>query len=95
MLFSIEACYNLCERELKQIEQIEVNFLRELLKLKRNVNISQIYSEVGLYSCRFEIWRKKIMYLQHILKQPKNSVLLKFLSLTEEKLKLECIEKNI
>ena len=42
LLYSIEACYNLNEKE-RKIEKIEENFLRELFKTGRNFNTSILF----------------------------------------------------
>ena len=79
ILYSIETCYNLTENEVRKIEKCEEIYLRHLLKQSRKVQISQLYLETVWKLCRFEIMKRKLMYLHYILQKHKESFLFKVL----------------
>ena len=84
ILYACEAYYNLKEKELRQIERIEENFLRKVLNTTRGCPIVQLYLETGHIPARLEIQKIRLLYLQYILQQPEESSLLKFLKLQLE-----------
>ena len=69
ILYASETYYNLKETEIRVLERIEENFLRQLLKTSRGCPISQIYLETGHTPARFEIFRKPCLFLKNILNE--------------------------
>ena len=69
ILYSAETYYNLKEKEIRTLERIEENFLRKLFKTTKGCPISQLYLEAGHLPARFEIFRKRLLFLQNILKE--------------------------
>ena len=67
ILYSIEMCYNLKEKELRQIERIEEEFMRKIFQTSRGCPITQLYLEYGQYPARFEIQKRRLLYLKYIL----------------------------
>ena len=78
ILYSIEMCYNLKEKELRHIERIEEEFMRKIFQTSRGCPITQLYLEYGQYPARFEIQKRRLLYLKYILEQPEDSLIKKF-----------------
>ena len=55
ILYACESYHNLKEYELRQIERIDENFLRKVLKTSKGCPIVQIYFEMGHTPARHEI----------------------------------------
>ena len=81
ILYASETYYDLKESEIRQLERIEESFLRELLKTGKGCPITQLYSEVGLYPARFEIFKLRLLFLKYILNQNEESMIYKFFQL--------------
>ena len=79
ILYASETYYNLKEKELRALERIEETFLRKLLKTSRGCPISQIYLETGHTPARFEIFRKRCLFLKDILNENSESMIFKFI----------------
>ena len=84
ILFACETYYNLKDSEIKQLESIEENFLRELFKTPRSCPIAQLYLEGGLIPAKFEIIKIRLLFLKNILGQNENCMLFKFFKLQLE-----------
>ena len=81
ILYASETYYNLKETELRQIERIEENYMRQLLKTNRGCHISQIYLELGQIPACFDIFEIRLYFLKDILNQEEDSLMFKFLQL--------------
>ena len=81
ILYASETYYKLKETELRQIERIEENYMRQLLKTSRGCPISQIYLELGQIPARFDIFKLRLYFLKDILNQEEDSLMFKFLQL--------------
>ena len=79
ILYSIETCYNLTEKEIRKIEQTEEDFLIKLAKTKQSCPLSQLYNEFGLYPARFEVIKLQILFLHKIYQEKSDSLLSKFI----------------
>ena len=77
ILWASESYYNLKEQEMRQIERIEENFMRQLLKTKKSCPINQLYTELGQVPARFDIMKLRIFFLKYILDQDPQSSLSK------------------
>ena len=84
ILFASETYYNLKETEIRTLERIEESFLRKLFKTTTGCPISQLYLETGHYPARFEVFRRRLLFLQNILKEKSDSLILKFVTLQLE-----------
>ena len=79
ILYASETYHNLKEKEIRALERIEETFLRKLLKTSRGCPISQIYLETGHTPARFEIFRKRLLFLKDILNENSESMIFKFI----------------
>ena len=85
ILYASETYYNLKEAEIRQIERIEENFMRKLLKTSKGCPIIQIYLELGQIPARYEIIKLRLFFLRYILNQDPDSKLYRFFNLQIEK----------
>ena len=81
ILYSIETVYNLQESEMRQIEQIEEQYLRQLINTQKGCPLSQLYLEFGVYPARFEAMKLRILFYNYIQNQPKEYMLNQFLQI--------------
>ena len=81
ILYACECYYNLKEKEIRQLERIEENFLRKMLKTTKGCPITQLYLETGHTPARFEVKNIRLLFLQYILQENPDSRILKFLQL--------------
>ena len=84
ILYACEVYYNLKETELRQIERIEENLMRQILKTSKGCPITQLYLELGQIPARFVIQKLRLLYLKYILQQGEESTLKQFLKLQLE-----------
>ena len=84
ILYACETYYNLKETEIRAIERIEENYMRQLLNTTKGCPISQIYLELGQSPARFHIFKMRGLFLKYILNQEENSMILKFFKLQLE-----------
>ena len=88
-LYASETYYNLTERNIRNIERIEENFMRKILKTKKSCPIVQMYLELGQWPARFEIKKLRLLFMKSILDEDENSRIFRFF-----KLQLEQPSKN-
>ena len=79
LLSCSEAWYNVSEAELGQIEQVDKSLLCYLLEVARTVPYDLLCLELGVEPLRFIIMRRRLVYLQHVLKQNESSMVKEFL----------------
>ena len=73
-----ETYYNISENELRMLEQIEENCMKEILNTGQNVPLCILYLDLGRIPVRFHIQKMMLNFLQCILKEDKNTTLYKF-----------------
>ena len=78
ILYACEMYYQLKETELRQLERIEENYMRQVLKTAKGCPINQLYLTLGQYPARFEIQKMRLLYLKYILHEEDESLLSKF-----------------
>ena len=81
ILYGCESYYNLKEYEVRQLERIEENYLRQMLKTTKGCPITQLYLETGHTPARFEVKKIRLLFLQYILKENPDSRIYRFLQL--------------
>ena len=69
ILYASETYYNLKENQIRQLERIEENYMRQLLKTKKSCPIVQLYLELGQVPVRFDIIKLRLYFLKYILHQ--------------------------
>ena len=81
ILYGSETYYNLKENELRTLERIEENFMRQLLGTNSGCPIVQLYLELGHTPARFGIMKLRLYFLKTILDQEKTSLISKFFNI--------------
>ena len=81
ILYACETYYNLKETEIRQIERIEENFMRQLIKTTKGCPINQIYLELGQPPARYDIYKLRMFFLKYILDQEEESTIYKCFNL--------------
>ena len=76
--------YNMKEREIRQIERIEENFIRKVLNTSKGCPIVQLYLEMGHIPARIEIQKMRCLFLHYILQQDENSNVYRMFKLQQE-----------
>ena len=84
ILYACETYYDLKESEVRQLERIEEQFLRQLLETGKGCPITQLYLEVGQMPARFIIIKTRHLFLKYILNQSQDSMINKFYQLQLE-----------
>ena len=74
---NVETWYNLSKEELSEFEIIDRSLFRRLLNMPQSTPIFAFYLELGILPVAVLIKVKQLMYLQNILKSPKNGMLYK------------------
>jgi hypothetical protein len=93
ILYASETYHNLKEPELRALERIEENFLRQLFKTSKGCPIAQLYLEAGHKPARFEIFRIRLLFLKNILNENPESMIYKFNKMTLEEIKSASINQ--
>ena len=75
LLLNSEAWVNLTEKDIRSLEQTDEMLLSKVLECESNTSNIAKYLELGAQPLRFEIMKRKILFLQYILKQDKKSMI--------------------
>ena len=74
ILYASETYCNLKESEIRILERIEECFLRKLFKTTKACPISKLYLEAGHQPARFEIMKRRLLFLKNILNEKEESL---------------------
>ena len=85
ILYAADTYYNLKETEMRQIERIEEEYMRKILRTTRGCPIVSLYLSLGQIPARFVIQKMRLMYMKYILEQPAESSISRIFSLQLEK----------
>ena len=75
LLLNSEAWVNLTDLDIRKLEQTDEILLSKVLDCEANTNNIFKYLELGVVPVRFEIMKRKILFLQYILQQDKQSMI--------------------
>jgi hypothetical protein len=84
LLLNSEAWVNLSDKDIRSLEQTDEYLLGKILDSESRTSNSFKYLELGIYPIRFEIMKRKVIYLQYILQQDKESMMHKVFKATLE-----------
>lgn len=84
LLLNSEAWVNLSEQNIRGLEQTDEILLSRILDSEANTSNIFKYLELGVCPVRFEIMKRKILFLQYILKQEESSMIHKVFKATCE-----------
>ena len=74
LLSCSEVWYNVTESEVGQLEQVDKGLWCQLLEVARTVPYDLLCMELGIEPLRYIIMRRRLIYLQHVLKQKETSL---------------------
>ena len=84
LLLNAEAWVNLSDKDIRALERTDEILLSKVLGSDSNTSNTFKYLELGIYPLRFEIIKRKMVFLQYILKQEKESMLYKVFKASSE-----------
>ena len=79
LLNCCEAWYNITKLELGHIKQVNKSLWCNLLEVARTIPYDLICLDMGLEPLRYVIMKRRLIYLQFILKQKETSLVKNFL----------------
>ena len=82
LLLNSEAWVNYTEKDIRILEQCDEMLLGKILECEANTSNALKYLELGIVPIRFEVMRRKLGFLQYILKQEKTSLIYQILEAT-------------
>ena len=84
ILLNSEAWVNLTDKDIRGLEQTDEILLSRITDCEANTSNTFKYLELGIIPLRFEIMKRKIIFLQYVLKQEKSSMVYKVFEATCE-----------
>jgi hypothetical protein len=84
LLLNSEAWVNLTEKDIRSLEQSDEILLSRILDCASNTSNVAKYLELGVLPVKYEIIKRKIIYLQYILQQEKTSMVFKVFKATQD-----------
>ena len=84
LLLNSEAWVNYTEKDVRILEQCDEILLGKILDCEANTSNALKYLELGIVPIRFEIMKRKLAFLQYILKQEKSAMIFQVLKATHE-----------
>ena len=84
LLLNSEAWVNLSDSDIRALERTDEILLSKILESGSNTSNTFKYLELGIYPIRFEIMKRKLIFLQYILQQDKESMIFKVFKATCE-----------
>ena len=74
-LFAAETMYNISEKDYRQIERIDEDMMRRVVKTGRGFASYQLYLELGQLPARNVIKRMKVIFFHYILTQKEETLM--------------------
>ena len=84
LLLNAEAWVNLTDQNIRALEQTDEILLSKILGCDANTSNVFKYLELGVYPVRFELMKRKILFLHYLLNQDKKSMIYRVLEATKE-----------
>ena len=83
LLLNSEAWVNLSDQDIRSLEQTDEILLSKIVESSANTSNAFKYLELGIYPIRFEIMKRKIVYLHYLLQQEDTSMIYKVFQATQ------------
>ena len=84
LLLNSEAWVNLSEQDIRSLEQSDEILISKILGSTANTSNAFKYLELGIVPLRFEIMKRKLSFLQYLLKQEKTSMIFQVFQATSD-----------
>ena len=70
-MYGVEAMYNINQKEMRKLEQIEEDQMRKKFQVKTGIQvpIHIMYLDLGQVPARYQVMRYKVNFLQYLLHQ--------------------------
>ena len=78
VLTNADIWYGLTDKEIKQLEDLDLSLLRIFLNTPSTVPAESIYLDLGCLNIKTIIKARRLVYLQYLVKEKKSSMLSKF-----------------
>ena len=78
ILFNSEVWYNISEKELRELEEVDETFLRRILKAHSKTPIEAFYLELGCIPLRYIIMSRRVNFLYYLTNLKHDEMLYKF-----------------
>ena len=75
ILLNSEAWVNVTDKNIRDLEKIDENLLSKIMNYDKNSSNAFKYLELGVYPIRFEVKKRKILFLHYLLNQEKSSMI--------------------
>ena len=75
LLFNAETWFGVTKKEIEQLENVDLRFLRQKFELHSKIPKEMIFLELGIVPVNFLLMKKRLEYLQYILQQPEESLI--------------------
>jgi hypothetical protein len=82
LLLNSEAWVNLSDKDIRGLEKTDEILLSKILESESNTSNTFKYLELGIFPLRFEIMKRKLIFLQYILQQNEESMIFQVLKAT-------------
>lgn len=80
ILFGAEAWYGVTEKQIKVLEDVDLNYMRKLFNAHSKTAKEAFHLETGKLPVKFILINRRLMYWFHIISRDPNSLLYKFYS---------------
>ena len=67
ILFNAQAWSNMTERNMEKITSVQLKFLKKIMGVKQATTNSFTYLEMGVMPIKYEIHKKQLSFLHHII----------------------------
>ena len=78
ILLNSESWYNLSDNEIQQLETVDNMLHQRILECPRSTKTSIMHLELGTLPIRYLVKSRRLLFLQYLLKQEKDSLMYKF-----------------
>ena len=78
LLFNSEVWYNLSNKQIEKLEQIDEIYLRRILNCSKTTPKVGIYLECGVIPLNFVVKMRRLLYYWHLLHREKDELIFKF-----------------
>ena len=78
LLFNSEVWYDLKEKDIRELEEIDEALLRKILNAHSKTPLEALYLELGVLPLRFIIKARRINYLRYLANLKENELLYNF-----------------
>ncbi len=75
VLSSMEVRYGIREREIRELEKIDEELIRKIVRTSPKVSLASIYLECSVTPLRYLVMQRRLNYLHHILTRDKSELI--------------------